>query len=319
LERFKEILIESLPTSFANPALLGLLVIPILLGFWEWTRRGHPLILPFDYGGDASGHWLRRFVSVANLCPYVLLALVILLLAGPRKLAMPESERIVTNTQFCLDVSGSMGTPFGESTRYVGAMNAINEFIHYEGRKGDAFGLTIFGNEVLHWVPVTKDLSAIENATPFLEPGKLPSVFGGTSIGRALLACRHQLIKQPEGDRMIILVSDGASSDLSGGRDREIAEDLAADGVVVYVISVDEAQVNQSMYVIAGTTGGEVFQAGDPTGLESIFQRIDGMRLAKLKEGTPFPMDFFTPIAFLGLIVLLLQILALWGIRYTPW
>jgi len=319
LEKFKDYLTESLPASFANPALLGLLVIPILLGFWEWTRRGHPLILPFDYGNNAQGVWLRRIVSIANLGPYVLLAFVILLLAGPRKLAMPESERVVTNTQFCLDVSGSMSIQFGESTRYDEAMNAINEFIHYEGRKGDAFGLTIFGNEVLHWVPVTKDLSAIEHATPFLSPGNLPSVFGGTSIGRALLACRHQLIQQSEGDRMIILVSDGASSDLSGGRDREIAEELAADGIVVYVISVDEAQVNQSMYVIAGTTGGEVFQAGDPAGLESIFQSIDGMRMAKLKEGTPFPMDFFTPIAFLGLIVLLLQVMALWGIRYTPW
>ena len=50
-----------------------------------------------------------------------------------------------------------MKSPFGDGTRSDKAIEAIKEFTTY--RKGDAFGLTIFGSDVLHWVPVTKDLS----------------------------------------------------------------------------------------------------------------------------------------------------------------
>ena len=38
-------------------------------------------------------------------------------------------------------------------------------------------------------------------------------------IGKALLACKEILTSREEGDRMIILVSDGESFDLSGGND----------------------------------------------------------------------------------------------------
>src|SRR6185503_14700649 len=99
-----------------------------------------------------------------------------------------ERERQMTNIQFCLDVSSSMTSPFGSGSRYDAAMDAISEFINQ--RKGDAFGLTIFGNEVLHWVPITKDVSAIKLATPFLRPEKMPYYFGGTQIGKALEECQ---------------------------------------------------------------------------------------------------------------------------------
>ena len=66
-------------------------------------------------------------------------------------------------------------------------MDAINEFLDY--REGDAFGLTFFGNNVLHWVPLTTDASAVSCAPPFMRPEVAPPWFGGTEIGKALLAC----------------------------------------------------------------------------------------------------------------------------------
>jgi Ca-activated chloride channel family protein len=198
-------------------------------------------------------------------------------------------------------------------------MAAINSFTAYEGRQGDAFGLTIFGNEVLHWVPVTKDLSAIQHATPFLRPRKLPSWFGGTQIGKALTACRKELMTREEGDRMIILVSDGMSADLYGGRDREIAQQLRDANIVVYVISVQTGSVATAMYTITGTTGGEVFQATDPAALERIFRHIDSMQLAKHKRSATSQMDYFLPVAIAGLVLVGLHVLGLFGLRYTPW
>ena len=120
--------------------------------------------------------------------------MVVLILAGPQKWDEPRSKRVLTNIEFCVDVSGSMTASFGEGTRYDASMRAINDFLDY--RTGDAFGLTFFGNSVLHWVPLTTDVSAFRCAPPFMKPGRLPSWFGGTEIGKALLACRRILIER---------------------------------------------------------------------------------------------------------------------------
>lgn len=118
---------------------------------------------------------------------------------------------------------------------------------------------------------------------------------------------------------MIILVSDGMSADLYGGRDREIAQQLKNENIVVYVISVQTGSVHGAMYTISGTTGGEVFQASDPTALDAIFRHIDAMRLAKHKRSATSRMDYFLPVAIAGLVLVGLHLLGLLGLRYTPW
>lgn len=304
--------------SFARPLLLILLAFPILLAFWEWNRHGHPLVLPFDYGHQKQGNWLHRIVNSANMLPAMLMAVAILLLAGPQRHGPPEHEKVLTNIQFCLDVSGSMTAGYGGiGSRYDGAMQAIKDFTQY--RKGDAFGLSIFGNEVLHWVPVTKDLSAIRLATPFLRPEKLPGWYGGTQIGKALRACRKRLNRQEEGDKMIILVSDGASADLYGGEAYTVAYELKEDDIVMYMIHVADGPPQSDMYTIANITGGEVFHAGDPAALEAVFRHIDAMRKSRLKLSTPVAIDYFAPVALVGLVLTGLQTLVLFGLRYTPW
>ena len=32
--------------SFHHPLVLWLLAVPVIWGFWQWVRRGHPVILP---------------------------------------------------------------------------------------------------------------------------------------------------------------------------------------------------------------------------------------------------------------------------------
>jgi hypothetical protein len=61
----------------------------------------------------------------------------------------------MTNILFCVDVSGSMGMPFGAGTRYDASMKAIESFI--DRRSGDAFGLQFFGNSAIRWTPLTTD------------------------------------------------------------------------------------------------------------------------------------------------------------------
>ncbi|MBI9018319.1 MAG: VWA domain-containing protein [Phycisphaerae bacterium] len=305
--------------TFVRPWVLLFLALPIILMFLEWVVKGHPVVMPFDFGSQKRGKFLRILVGIFNMVPSFMLAVAIVFIAGPRQSAPPKDERILTNILFCLDVSGSMTAGFGsKGNRFDHAMEAIEKFTEY--RPGDAFGLTFFGGEVLHWVPVTKDVSAIKLSGKFLDPTNpnRPNWLGSTSIGKALEACRNKLIQNKEGDRMIILLTDGFSSDLGNGRDRQIAQKLKEDGIVVYVISV-ENRIHSQMLTVASITGGEAFPVNEPQALNEVFRHIDKMQASKFKQGSPAMIDNFKPVAIAGFIVLGLQMLAMMGLRYTPW
>jgi Ca-activated chloride channel family protein len=242
----------------------------------------------------------------------------VLILAGPRRPAPPENERILNNILLCVDVSGSMTMPFGGKTRFDAAMGAARDFCEY--RKGDAFGLTIFGSDYLHWFPPTKELSAIRNALPFVQPRNLPPWFGGTMIGNALRGCKQRLNRVKEGDRAIILITDGGSADFAGGQDRQVAEELAEHKIRVFTILIGEDMfVGDGVYTIAALTGGKVFRAGDAGTLDTVFREIDGMQKAKFKPITSDWVDYYQPLSLAGLALGGLWALSLLGLRFTPW
>jgi Ca-activated chloride channel family protein len=303
--------------SFAYPAVLVFLVVPVLLVGWVWRRTGGRVVLPIDHGGQSSGRGWAIALSLAESVPAVILAAVIVLLAGPQQLSAPRTKRVLTNIEFCVDVSSSMMTPLGDGSRYDGSMKAIDNFLDI--RKGDAFGLTFFGNNVLHWVPLTSDPSAIRCAPPFMKPENVPHWMGGTMIGKALLACKEILTSREEGDRMIILVSDGESFDLSGGNDETIAQTLKRNNIAVYAIHISDRNPPDVIVNITAMTGGEVFPVDDPGALRAVFQRIDAMRETKLEKTASELLDNFVPVCVAGLSLLALSGCTFFGLRYTPW
>lgn len=309
--------IDWLPSGFLQPWVLWLELIPVLLLAWIWFRRSRGVPLPLDFSSHGPGTVTKTMINLAESLAPLLLAVVIWMLAGPMILGKPNAKRSLTNIQFCVDISGSMTASFGEGSRYDGSMNAINQFLDY--RDGDAFGLTFFGNSVLHWCPLTTDSSAIRCSVPFMRPENAPGWFGGTEIGRALLACREVLNEQEKGDRMIILVSDGSSSDLSGGRDLEIARRLEADGITVYGIHIANFDVPAPVVNITTLTGGEVFNPGDEDALAGVFQKIDQMEKAEMERSIAEQLDHFFPYTLVGSLLLVLMTLCSYGLRYTPW
>lgn len=297
--------------------MLLLLALPMLHLCWVWQRRSRRTALPFDHGGRGSGWALRVLLGIGESLPALLLAVAVLLLALPQELAAPKQKRALTNIQFCVDISGSMTAKFGSGSRYDAAMAAINEFLDY--RSGDSFGLTFFGNNYLHWVPLTTDPSAFRCAVPFMRPENAPPAFGGTEIGKAVLGCREVLTSRSEGDRMLILVTDGWSSDLGNGAEMDIAKRLKRDGIVLFAVNIQEQEARGEIVNLARMTGGEVFNPGDTRALKGVFERIDQMTKAKLEQGTAEMVDWFLPFAIAGLAVLLLHGLMQLGVRYTPW
>ena len=53
--------------------------------------------------------------------------------------------------------------------------------------------------------------------------------------------------------------------------------------------------------------------------LATVFKHIDKMQAARLKPPSREFADFFTPVALAGLVFGGLHLLALFGMRYTPW
>ncbi len=303
--------------SFNYPGVLFFLVIPLALLIWTWRRQSGRLVLPLDHGRAGSGRGWRLVLNLAESLPALVLAIVLILLAGPQRLGEPHSRRALTNIELCVDVSFSMTAPFGDGTRYDTSMRAINDFLDF--RKGDAVGLTFFGNNVLHWVPLTSDASAIRCAPPFMRPEVAPIWMQGTEIGRALRACRKVLAGRQEGDRMVILITDGLSADLFGGNDLTIARELKESQVAVYAIHIGDEPLPGEVVNITGITGGEVFQPDDPAALKEIFRRIDQMQQTKLEKTIGESLDFFAPFCAVGVVLLALALLALFGLRYVPW
>ncbi len=303
--------------SFLYPYVLFLLVVPFALLVWTWRRRGQQVVLPFDHGRPGRGLIWRVLLDAADSLPSLLLAVAILLLAGPQRYGQPEEKRKLTNIELCVDISGSMTAEWGDGSRYDGAMKAVNEFVDYRG--GDAVGLTFFGNSTLHWCPLTSDKSAIKCSVPFMRPEKVPHWFGGTEIGRALRSCRQVLVERQEGERMIVLVTDGESADLWGGAADTIAKECKAADITVFAIIIGLDTVQEEIHTITEGTGGEAFIAGDPDAMKVIFRRIDLLKQAPMEKKLADTLDNFRPFCLAGLIVLGLAGLAALGVRYTPW
>jgi len=304
-------------SSFLYPWVLLLLVVPAALLYWTWIRPGRHLVLPFDHGRPGKGSGWRVLISVMESLPPLLLALALILLAGPQRLGEPKDKRVLTNIELCLDISGSMTTPFGDGSRYDTAMKSLDDFVTF--RKGDAFGLTFFGNSNLHWVPLTSDVSALRCSPPFMRPENVPPWFNGTEIGRALRACSKVLSERQEGDRMILLVTDGESYDLFGGADKDIARELKANNISVYAVIIGMDNVQDEITNITQLTGGEAFLAGDADAMKTIFRRIDQMKQTRVEKTIGETLDDFIYWSIAGLALVGMGVTALFGLRYTPW
>ena len=103
--------------------------------------------------------------------------------------------------------------------------------------------------------------------------------YGGTAENRGrfiletLREVRKILVGRPEGDRMIILISDGQSSDLSGGAAAKIGQELAADNITTFYIHAAEGSPQDETFTLASLTGGQAFAAGDPSARQAVSGR----------------------------------------------
>lgn len=303
--------------SFNFAWILCFLLIPLVLCVLELRGRGLAVALPFDHTSQPEHPVLNYLLKLCSLLPHLLLALAIILAAEPRRIVNRSVEQEVTNILFLLDESGSMTEAMGKKPKYTVAMESIEKFISY--RKGDSFGLMVFGGDAFPWIPVTRDMSAIRCASQFLSPSVMPSNMQGTNFIPALDLARETLKKQKEGDRLVIMMTDGFSADIYGEPGRQLAARLQAERIKVYAVLALNGQTEPNFERLVKSTGGEMYFANDPKTVEEVMKKIDAMNPTRLKPSGLIMEDFFKPLALCGVAVLLLYVLSLMKLRYTPW
>jgi len=220
---------------------------------------------------------------------------------------LPTSGR---DLMLAVDISGSMGTEdlqLGGQlvNRLTVVKNVVSQFV--DARQGDRIGLILFGTNAYLQAPLTFDLETVNR---LLVEAPVGIAGGKTAIGDAIGLAVKRLRQRPEGDRVLILLTDGANN-VGEVAPVKAAELAAQDGIRIYTIGVgaDEMRlpsllgvfgsrvVNPSAELdedtlteIADTTDGRYFRAQNTAKLVEIYDIIDALEPIEQEAETYRPI-----------------------------
>lgn len=274
-----------------------------------------PTVAPFVLGrADAIGSarrnpWLLWLAVVAWLLLVSAAARPVWL--GP-PIDLPVSGR---DLMLAVDLSGSMQTPdFVVDDRQIDRLSAVKkiagEFI--ERRVGDRLGLILFGLHAYVQSPLTFDRKTIDT---LLHESAIGLAGQQTAIGEAIGLAVKELERHPDGNKVLILLTDGAND--AGEVDPLAAAQLAAKGgLTIYTIGIGaDSMLVQSLFgaqrvnpsqgldegtlkAVAQATGGQYFRARDVGELNKIYGVIDRLQPVDREHQTfrPERALFFWPL-----------------------
>ncbi|MET4571359.1 Ca-activated chloride channel family protein [Stenotrophomonas rhizophila] len=280
--------------ALAWPWALLALPLPWLMRWWPRRNTAAPALrVPYAAGalaelGQASGVAGWR---IGRLLLWLAWACLCVAMARPQQLGEPVTPpQQGRQMMLAVDVSGSMSEPdmmLGNQVvqRLSAAKAVLADFL--DRRAGDRVGLLIFGERAYTLTPITADLTTVRNQLTDSEVGLAGR---DTAIGDAIALAVKRLREQPEGQRVLILLTDGVSNAgvLQPLRAAELAK---TEGVRVYPVAfggdggmslfgvqiaagddpVDEATLRR----IAELTGGRAFRARNTDELAGIYAELD--------------------------------------------
>lgn len=327
--------------NFQDPWILLLLLLLPALAFLRHRRQAYGALTYSGLGRTAGkGHFFR--LHLPFYCRLLALALLIVAAARPQ-LGFAREENLTEgiDIQLVLDISGSMAAEdFQPRNRLEVAKDVLREFI--ARRQGDRVGLVVFAGQALTKAPLTSDHDMLRLLVDSVELFTLPD---GTAIGQALASGAARLKDSQAKTKVVVLVTDGVNN--RGAIDPDSAAAVCEGlGIKVYTVGVGtegmvpvpmkvvdpfgneriqrmsmEVEVDEELLKrIADRTGGEFFQAVDPSGLRRVFDRIDQL------EKTPLQVkryvryqEYFQPFVWAALLLLVLPLLpALLGKTLEP-
>ncbi len=297
--------------EFAWPWLLAALPLPLLV-VWLVPRAAHTpvsaLRVPFYAALVAGGGKAKAGRSRLRLTAAVL-AWLLLVGAAARPQFLGDPIRLPVSGRdilLAVDISGSMETQdmrLGQrlTDRLTAVKFVAGDFI--ERRMGDRLGLILFGDQAYVQTPLTFDRSTVRT---LLEEAAIGLAGKRTAIGDAIGLAVKRLRDQPQENRVLVLLTDGANT--AGSVDPLKAADLAAqEGVRIYTIGVGAEETlvrgffgtqrvpateldEKTLTVIAAKTGGRYFRARDIAGLQEIYGLLDQLEPVSEDEQTFRPV-----------------------------
>ena len=289
--------------QLASPFFLILLIIVPLLFIasrWLHKRTLIPVVRfsDFNHGFATSTQRMRQTFSVKALpmlkvLRFIVLALLIVTLARPQ-LSQSREHKLAKGIDILLvlDISESMrAEDFEGANRIQTAKLVIKDFLAH--RENDRIGLVVFAGESFTLCPLTLDYPVL---VELLSDVKLGQLEDGTAIGDALATATHRLRVSQSKAKIVILLTDGENN--AGSITPETAASLAKSfGIKVYTIGMGKeggARIpyadttfgkryrevltyldENTLKLIARTTGGSYFRATDGQSLKRIYTEID--------------------------------------------
>ncbi|MCD7097610.1 VWA domain-containing protein [Stenotrophomonas sp. MMGLT7] len=291
--------------GFAWPWLWLALPLPLLMRWLPaWRSRVPALRVPYGArlrtvgAAGADGHAAHLGTALLWLAWACLCAAA----ARPQQLGeavMPPQQ--ARQMMLAVDLSGSMSEPDMQLggrvvDRLTAAKAVLADFL--DRRAGDRVGLLVFGQRAYALTPLTGDRESVREQ---LRDSVVGLAGRETAVGDAIGLAVKRLREQPEGQRVLILLTDGVNT--AGVLEPLRAAELAkAEHVRVYTVAfggsggyslfgipIDaggEDQVDEdTLRRIARETGGRFFRARDTEQLAGIYAELD--RLEPVQAAGP--------------------------------
>jgi Ca-activated chloride channel family protein len=278
------------------PWVLAALPLPLAVKYlWPRARPdiGPALRLPFyrELAGLEAGASASRS-RTRQLLAWLAWTLLVLAAARPQWLGDPVNLPVTgRDLMLAVDLSGSMAEQdYALDGHPVSRLDVVKQvagrFIDH--RKGDRLGLILFGSRAYLQTPLTYDRATVR---AMLDDTVIGLAGRETAIGDAVALAVKRLRKQPDDNRVLILLTDGTNT--AGSIAPEAAARLAAEAKVrVYTIGIGGGPVGlrtpfgmllqqpsdldpETLKAIARATGGRYFQATDTGELEHVYDELD--------------------------------------------
>jgi Ca-activated chloride channel homolog len=292
---------------FADPFWLILLIIPLVIFFQYFRKRGKsdaavwfPSIRILKETGGNGGK-IKRLLSL--LIALEAVAVLVLAMARPQVgQTMHTRTARGIDIMLTLDISTSMAAmDFNPLSRYDAASQVVGDFI--SRRVSDRIGLVVFAAQSFMLCPLTLDYDILKELLGQAWESRLDD---GTAIGSGIATSVNRLRNSDAKSKIIILLTDGMNN--SGNIDPLTAARIAATmGIRIYTIGVgtegqswmkmngstfpvethiDEASLKQ----VAQMTGGKYYRAKNKKELEGIYSEIGNLETTKVtfKEWTEY-------------------------------
>ncbi|MFD1343092.1 VWA domain-containing protein [Litorisediminicola beolgyonensis] len=308
--------------EFAAPLFLLLLPLPLLAARLLPPKSVHGAALAVP-DGVGQGLLDRAAPTGAaaraqRLLPWIIWALVLLALAGPRQiLPVPALKVSGRDLAIALDLSGSMvRDDFFLDGRQVTRMEAVQSVgaAFARRRAGDRVALIVFGSEAYYAAPFSFDTEAIARQ---IETAEIGISGRATNISDGLGLALKRLEKSEAASKVVILLSDGVNN-MGATNPRGVAGLAAEMGVRVHTIALGPKDLQTAeegergvvdaatLQAISDLSGGTSFRVRTTEDLVAVTEALDRLE-ATDSDGLAAEVfrEFWTwPAALAGLLCL---------------